>query len=127
MTTRTEARPWTTYSAIVGSVVARRRRELGLGQAQFAQNLAISQPTYSRIERGAAPALLPLQLRDPHAEEREYDQRKAPEQRNAERVPVHVRPPAARRTSRSSSPASRAAASALATYTGAPVGWSSSR
>ena len=43
---------WTTYSAIVGSVLARHRAELGLDQRAFAARLSISQATWSRIERG---------------------------------------------------------------------------
>ncbi|MBN1944778.1 MAG: helix-turn-helix transcriptional regulator [Bradymonadales bacterium] len=49
---------WTTYSAIVGSVLARYRANLGIGQVELSQNLSISQATWSRIERGAAPITL---------------------------------------------------------------------
>ena len=50
--------PRTTYPAIVGRIMGEARKHVGLEQAQVAQNLGLSQSTYSRIERGdQAPTL----------------------------------------------------------------------
>ena len=46
---------WTTYSAVLGSVLARVRAELGFDQRAMAAKLSISQATWSRIERGESP------------------------------------------------------------------------
>ena len=46
---------WTTYSAVLGSVLARVRSELGFDQRSMAAKLSISQATWSRIERGESP------------------------------------------------------------------------
>ena len=52
----TEQKPqWTTYSAVLGAVLARHRAELGFHQRAMADNLSISQATWSRIERGESP------------------------------------------------------------------------
>ena len=50
---------WTTYSAILGSVLARRRAEIGADQRTMASNLQVSQTTWSRIERGESPITAP--------------------------------------------------------------------
>lgn len=50
---------WTTYSAVLGSVLARYRAELGFDQRGMAANLTISQATWSRIERGESPITAP--------------------------------------------------------------------
>ena len=46
---------WTTYSAVLGSVLARVRSQLGFDQRAMAAQLSISQATWSRIERGESP------------------------------------------------------------------------
>ena len=53
--TSTETSQWTTYPAILGSVLARHRIERGLGQVELVENLPVTQSTWSRIERGVAP------------------------------------------------------------------------
>ncbi len=45
-------RPETTYSAVVGRVVAMRRQRCRLDQAEIAAKVRVSQPTWSRIETG---------------------------------------------------------------------------
>jgi len=42
----------TTYGAVVGRILANRREYLGLEQMDIAKKLGISQPSWSRIERG---------------------------------------------------------------------------
>ena len=42
----------TTYSAIVGQVLAVEREKAGFSQGVFAKNMTISQATWSRIEKG---------------------------------------------------------------------------
>jgi len=42
----------TTYPALVGNVVARLRKEQGLGQAEFAATVGLGQSTWSRVEKG---------------------------------------------------------------------------
>ncbi len=44
--------PETTYSTIVGQIVANRRRQCHLDQGVLAQRMNVSQPTLSKIERG---------------------------------------------------------------------------
>ena len=61
--TRNQPQQWTTYSAIVGSVLARHRSERGLDQRAFAAGLSISQATWSRIERGLS-SITAAQLAD---------------------------------------------------------------
>lgn len=43
----------TSYSQIVGSIIANYREYHGLGQAEISSKLNISQATWSRIERGS--------------------------------------------------------------------------
>ena len=47
----------TTYQAIVGEVIAQRRKYLGLNQVQLAQDLGMSQSAWSRVEKGIKRAL----------------------------------------------------------------------
>ena len=42
----------TTYSAVVGRILAMRREQLGLEQVDIARRLGVSQSTWSRLERG---------------------------------------------------------------------------
>lgn len=42
----------TTYPAILGQVIEEKRKNLGLGQGDLAKALDISQPSWSRIEKG---------------------------------------------------------------------------
>lgn len=42
----------TTYPAILGQVIEEKRKKLGLGQGDLARALGISQPSWSRIEKG---------------------------------------------------------------------------
>ena len=55
MTNANQNFQWTTYTAILGSVLARHRTERGIGQVELVQRLPISHATWSRIERGIAP------------------------------------------------------------------------
>lgn len=54
--------PGTTYTAIVGQVLARKRADRGLEQAVLAKSLGVGQSTWSRVENGAV-ALTVEQLR----------------------------------------------------------------
>lgn len=45
-------KPETTYPAIVGRLLVAAREALGLDQAQVAREVGVTQPTWSRIERG---------------------------------------------------------------------------
>jgi transcriptional regulator with XRE-family HTH domain len=42
----------TTYPALVGNIIARLRKERGIGQAEFAAMVGLGQSTWSRIEKG---------------------------------------------------------------------------
>ncbi len=42
----------TTYPALVGNIIARLRKEHGIGQAEFASLVGVGQSTWSRIEKG---------------------------------------------------------------------------
>jgi len=42
----------TTYPALVGNIIARLRKEQGIGQAEFASMVGLGQSTWSRIEKG---------------------------------------------------------------------------
>lgn len=44
----------TTYSAIVGQILAIEREKAGYSQGVFAENMNISQATWSRIEKGSS-------------------------------------------------------------------------
>ena len=44
----------TTYSAVLGVILANRRRELGKEQNEIAQKMGLSQASYSRLESGKA-------------------------------------------------------------------------
>jgi len=44
----------TTYPAILGRILREKRESLGLEQVEIAERIQISQPTWSRIERGEA-------------------------------------------------------------------------
>ena len=54
MTNTTEA-PYVLYSWIAGQVLARFRRERGVGQLAMAEALGVSQATWSRTEKGSSP------------------------------------------------------------------------
>jgi transcriptional regulator with XRE-family HTH domain len=45
----------TTYPAVLGRILARIRERQGLDQTKIAQSLGVSQPTWSRFERGETP------------------------------------------------------------------------
>jgi len=42
----------TTYPAILGQVIEQKRKEMKLGQSDLAKAMGISQPSWSRIEKG---------------------------------------------------------------------------
>lgn len=44
--------PGSTYSAVVGAVIANQREILDVSQAQLAEAVGIGQPAWSRIEKG---------------------------------------------------------------------------
>ncbi|WP_158227090.1 helix-turn-helix domain-containing protein [Mangrovitalea sediminis] len=43
-----------TYAAVVGAVIAQVRSEVGMSQAQLAEQVGIGQPAWSRIEKGGS-------------------------------------------------------------------------
>ena len=47
-------KPATTYPAIIGGILARRRNERGLGQGKMAESVGVGQSTWSRLENGAS-------------------------------------------------------------------------
>jgi len=55
-------KPATTYSQVLGHVVAQHRKKRGMTQAQIAKQLGITQAGYSGLERGRSPFTVP-QLR----------------------------------------------------------------
>ncbi len=50
-----QLKPATTYSAIVGCLLAREREKQGLLQLALAEKVGVGQSTWSRIERGDSP------------------------------------------------------------------------
>ena len=54
MTNATQAQ-YVLYSWIAGQVLARFRRERGVGQLALAEALGVSQATWSRVEKGTSP------------------------------------------------------------------------
>lgn len=44
-----------TFSQVLGRVIALRRQQVSLNQAQMAASLGLSQSAYSRLERGSTP------------------------------------------------------------------------
>jgi len=53
----------TTYPALVGNVIARLRKEMGLGQAEFAAMVGLGQSTWSRVEKGQSALTIELLAR----------------------------------------------------------------
>jgi len=50
--TNSSVTPAATYAGVVGQVLVLARQKIGLGQAELAAAVGVSQPTWSRIERG---------------------------------------------------------------------------
>ena len=47
-----QLKPETTYQAVVGRVIVKLRKELGIDQLLLAKSVGVTQSTWSRIERG---------------------------------------------------------------------------
>ena len=55
-----QVRQGTTYAAIVGGELLKRREAKGVDQGDFAKSLGVSQSTWSRVERGQTPLAMEL-------------------------------------------------------------------
>lgn len=56
----------TTYPAVLGRILSDRREKQGLEQTDIAARLGISQPTWSRFERGETPMTVSMLSKTAH-------------------------------------------------------------
>lgn len=94
-TTNVSLRPAASYAGVVGQVLVQARQEMGLGQAELAAAVGVSQPTWSRIERGSQA----LTIEQLHAAAKKLRVPPSEILTRAERVSEHLRSQGVRVTS----------------------------